>query len=94
MVSSFSVPFILGMDDFAGYVPLFNIVNVFGFGIGVFLGHTILTCFLFISPSKTVQVIKNPVIAILGSLAFIGIAIRGFYDSLHLIWTHYIIKFI
>jgi uncharacterized membrane protein (Fun14 family) len=33
MVSSFTVPFILGMDDFAGYVPLFNVVNVFGFGI-------------------------------------------------------------
>lgn len=27
---SFTVPFLLGLDDFAGYVPLFNIVNVLG----------------------------------------------------------------
>jgi hypothetical protein len=91
MVSSFSIPFILGMDDFAGYVPLFNIINVFWFGIGVFLWHTILTSFLFVSPEKTVQIIKNPIIAILWSLAFIGIALRWFYDSLHMIWTHYIL---
>jgi hypothetical protein len=31
MVASFMVPFILGLDDFAGYVPLFSVVNVFGF---------------------------------------------------------------
>src|SRR3989344_1698466 len=50
---SFTIPFILGLDDFAGYIPLFSVVNVFGFAIGVFLGHMILNIFLFISPGKT-----------------------------------------
>ena len=94
MIASFSVPFILGMDDFAWYVPLFDVINVFGFGIWVFLGHTILTCFLFISPSKTVTAIKNPIVAIFGSLAFIGIAIWWLYDSLHIIWINYILPII
>ena len=29
LAMAFTVPFILGLDDFAGYVPLFNMVNVF-----------------------------------------------------------------
>ena len=37
---SFTVPFILGLDDFAGYVPLFNVIHVFGFSVGVFLAHS------------------------------------------------------
>jgi hypothetical protein len=90
LLASFTVPFILGMDDFAGYVPLFNVINVFWFGIWVFLGHTILTTFLFISPTKTVQVIKNPIIAILGSIAFILIALRWLYDSFGIIREHYL----
>ena len=40
----------LGLDDFAGYVPLFNVVNVFGFAIGVFSGHMVLNAFLYVSP--------------------------------------------
>jgi hypothetical protein len=78
---SFTVPFILGLDDFAGYVPLFNVVNVFGFGIGVFLGHCILNILLFISPSATTKIIKNPNIAILGALAFIALGVYGLYEA-------------
>lgn len=50
-----SVPFILGLDDFAGYVPLFSVINVFGFAIGVFLGHMILNILLYISPERTIS---------------------------------------
>ena len=82
---SFSVPFILGLDDFAGYIPLFNIVNVLGFATGVFIGHMALNIALFISPQTTTRIVKNPVISFLGSLAFIGIAIWGFVEAWHLI---------
>lgn len=84
-VLSFSVPFILGLDDFAGYIPLFNIVNVVGFATGVFLGHMILNLALFLSPKTTIYAVKNPIISFLGSLAFIGIAFWGFYEAAHLI---------
>lgn len=83
---SFTIPFILGLDDFAGYVPLFNIVNVFGFGIGVMVGHTILNILLFINPEKTIQGVKNPIISFAGSIAFIGLALWGLKEALHLLF--------
>ncbi|HEY1074298.1 MAG TPA: hypothetical protein VGE59_01180 [Patescibacteria group bacterium] len=84
---AFSVPFILGLDDFAGYVPLFNIINVFGFATGVFLGHMILNIALFISPDSTIRIVKHPVISFIGSLAFIGLAVWGLYEGYHLLAT-------
>lgn len=82
---SFSVPFILGLDDFAGYVPLFSVVNVFGFAIGVFLGHMILNILLYISPERTIKLVKLPVIAVIGTIAFVALGIYGFYEIVHLI---------
>lgn len=82
---SFTVPFILGLDDFAGYIPLFSIINVFGFGIGVFAGHMILNILLYISPSHTIRAVKNPVISFLGSVAFVGLGLWGLVEVVHLI---------
>ncbi|MEN9342100.1 MAG: hypothetical protein RIQ54_356 [Candidatus Parcubacteria bacterium] len=82
---SFSVPFILGLDDFAGYVPLFSVVNVFGFAIGVFAGHMILNVLLYISPDRTVSLVKNPLISFAGSVAFVCLAVWGLYEVAHLI---------
>lgn len=81
VVFSFTIPFILGLDDFAGYIPLFNVINVFGFSLGVMLGHMILTICLFASPKLTVKVVKHPVVLVIGGLAFIGIALYGFIES-------------
>ncbi len=77
LVFSISVPFVLGLDDFAGYVPLFSIVNVFGFTIGVFAAHALLNMFLYLSPERTIKAVKNPLISFVGSLAFIGLASWG-----------------
>ncbi len=86
LATSFTIPFILGLDDFAGYVPLFSIINVFGFAVGVFAGHMILNMALFLSPSKTIKIVKEPVISFLGSLFFIGLAIWGFYEAFKLLF--------
>lgn len=86
---SFTVPFILGLDDFAGYIPLFNVISVFGFAIGVFLGHMLLNLGLFISPSRTTALVRNPVVLIVGGLAFVAIAVWGFYEALHLLSVTY-----
>lgn len=83
-----SVPFILGLDDFAGYVPLFNIVNVFGFAIGVFIGHMILNICLYLSPRHTIAIVKNRLISLLGSVAFIGLAIWGLVEAFKLLAGH------
>src|SRR5579859_4371628 len=74
---AFSIPFLLGLDDFAGYLPLFNIINVFGFAAGVFAGHMILNIFLFLSPRRTAAIVMHPVISFFGSVAFVGLGIFG-----------------
>src|ERR1035437_3104541 len=81
IVFSLTIPFILGLDDFAGYIPLFTFVNVFGFSLGILLGHMLLTIGLFAFPKKTVEVVKHPIVLIVGGLAFIGLGIYGFYES-------------
>lgn len=81
LVFSASVPFILGLDDFAGYVPLFSIVNVYGFAIGVMVSHTILNIALFLSPKKTIEAVKNEVVSFLGALAFIGLGVYGLVET-------------
>lgn len=77
---SFSVPFILGLDDFAGYVPLFNVVNLFGFSVGVVAAHTVLNVALFLSPSVTIRTVKNEYVSFFGTLAFIGLALYGLVE--------------
>ncbi len=84
-IASFTVPFILGLDDFAGYVPLFSVVNVFGFGIGVFAGHMILNILLYISPARTIKVVKHPVISLVGSIAFVGLGIWGLVEVIKIV---------
>ncbi len=88
-VMSLKIPFILGLDDFAGYVPLFNIVNVFGFAIGVIVGHAILCSLLFLSPKHTIRAVKNPIISLVGSLAFVGLAGWGLIEAIKLLSGHH-----
>lgn len=85
VVLAFTIPFILGLDDFAGYVPLFSVVNVFGFSIGVFLGHMVLNMLLYLSPDRTIKAVKNPIISLIGSIVFVGLGIWGLYEMIHLI---------
>ncbi len=85
LMFSASVPFILGLDDFAGYVPLFSVVNVYGFAIGVIGSHTILNIALFISPKKTITLVKNEIVSFFGALAFIGLAVYGLVETVKII---------
>lgn len=82
---SSSIPFILGLDDFAGYVPLFSLVHVYGFAVGVFAGHMILNIALFLSPKTTIKLVTQPVIAFLGAIAFVALALWGFYEAVHIL---------
>jgi hypothetical protein len=86
---SIAIPFVLGLDDFAGYVPLFSLVNVLGFTVGVFIAHAFLNILLYISPAKTIRAVKNPLISFFGSIAFIGLASWGIYEALQLLFGAY-----
>jgi hypothetical protein len=83
---SITIPFLLGLDDFAGYIPIFSVVNVLGFSIGAFLGHMFLNIFLYINPDVTIRVVKNAVIATLGSVAFVLIGLWGIVETIHIIF--------
>ncbi len=85
LVFSASIPFILGLDDFAGYVPLFSVVHVYGFAVGVLLGHMLLNLCLFLSPDTTIRLVKQPIISFLGSLAFVGLGIWGITEVWHIL---------
>jgi hypothetical protein len=75
------LPFILGLDDFAGYVPLFNVVNIYGFAAGVIGAHTVLNICLFLSPRRTIDTVKNEYVSFLGTIAFIGLGIYGLIEA-------------
>lgn len=81
-----TIPFVLGLDDFAGYVPLFSIVNIFSFTIGVFLAHALLNMFLYLSPERTIKAVKNPIISLVGSVAFIGLGAWGLFEATRLLF--------
>ena len=85
LILSFTVPFIFGLDDFAGYIPLFNIINVFSFCVGVFLAHMALNIALFASPKKTTAIVNHPAIILIGSCAFVGIAVWGMFEAVEII---------
>lgn len=88
IIFSFTVPFVLGLDDFAGYIPLFSIVNVVSFSIGVFLAHMLLTTSLFLSPKRTIQIVEKPIIIVFGSSVFILIALYGLYEVIKIVFIH------
>ncbi|MCL5435947.1 MAG: hypothetical protein M1275_02605 [Patescibacteria group bacterium] len=85
---AFTIPFILGLDDFAGYVPLFSIVNVFGFATGVLLGHMILNALLYLSPIATIKAVTNAWVAFAGSVVFVGLSIYGFTEVAKILLGH------
>lgn len=88
LLMALTVPFILGLDDFAGYVPVFAVVNVFGFAVGVFAGHMILNIALYLSPENTVKAVNNRLISVIGSVAFVGLAAWGFFETFRLLFLH------
>ena len=85
VVFSFTIPFILGFNGFSAYIPIFVYINVFGFTLGILLGHMLLTIGLFSSPKKTVAIVKHPIVLIGGGLAFIGIGLFGFYQIIKIL---------
>lgn len=87
IIFSFTIPFVLGFNDFSAYIPLFIYINVFGFTLGILLGHMILTIGLFTFPNLTIKVVKHPLVLIWGGVAFMGIAFYGFWQTFKILTT-------
>lgn len=85
LLFALAIPFLLGLDDFAGYIPLFTIVNVFSFVIGVFFAHMLLNIGLFAYPSLTTKITKHPLVIVGGSIVFVGLALWGLYEAFEIL---------
>jgi hypothetical protein len=86
LVFALTTPFILGLDDFAGYVPLFSLVNVFGFALGVMAAHMLLNIGLFASPEATIKFFKNQWISFVGTVVFMGLGVFGIIEAIRIIF--------
>ncbi len=82
---SFTIPFVLGFTDFSAYIPLYRYINVFGFTLGILLGHTLLTIGLFVLTKQIVSLTRHPVVLIGGGLAFVAIGLFGFTEAIRVI---------
>ncbi len=80
-----SVPFILGSDDFAGYISVFSVVNVLSFATGVILGHGLLLAAMFAIPSAVETIMDNPWFSALAVTTFLAIFTLGTYDGSRLL---------
>ncbi len=77
---SIKLPFILGIDDFAGYIPLFNILNITSFSVGVLLGHFILTSLILINEKLLRRIVEFNVFDLIGGAFFLGIGVFGIIE--------------
>ena len=84
LLFALTTPFILGLDDFAGYVPLFSLVNVFGFALGVMAAHMILNIGLFANPDATIKFFKNQWISFAGTIAFLALAFWALIEAVRI----------
>lgn len=85
LIFALTTPFVLGLDDFAGYVPLFSLVNVFGFALGVMGAHTLLNIGLFANPDATIKWFKNQWVSFFGAVAFTGLAVWAVIEAVRIL---------
>jgi flagellar biogenesis protein FliO len=48
----------------------------------------VLNVLLFISPQRTINAVKNPLVSLFGAIAFIVLAVWGVQEAMHLLFIH------
>lgn len=81
LLYSFTIPFILGSDDFASYLSVFNVVNVLSFASGVILGHGLLLAGMFAAPMVVERLMASPSFSALAVTTFFVIFGIGVQDG-------------
>lgn len=81
-VWSFVLPFIIGLDDFIGYMGAMTIYNVFSLLIGIYLADIFIDILIFISPALTRKVVENAILSLLAAYAFLYLAYKSFSESI------------
>ncbi len=81
LLYSFTIPFVLGSDDFAGYMSIFNVVNIFPFAVGVIVGHSLLLAGIFAIPQTVEKIMAKPLTSALAVTTFLIIFTIGTIDG-------------
>lgn len=78
---SFLLPFIIGLDDFIGYMGAMTIYNVYSLLFGIYIADIVIDLIIFISPKFTKKLVESPMLSLLAAYAFLYLAFKSFSES-------------
>lgn len=79
---SFLLPFIIGLDDFVGYMGAMTIYNVYSLLFGIFLADILIDILIFISPKMTRKLVENAWLSFLATYAFLYLLYKSFSEAM------------
>lgn len=78
---SFLLPFIIGIDDFVGYMGAMTIYNVFSLIFGIYLADVVIDILIFISPNFTKKMVQSALLSFLATYAFLYLMYKSFSEA-------------
>ena len=75
------LPFIIGLDDFIGYMGAMTIYNVFSLLVGIYLADIVIDILIFISPKATKKIVESALLSLLATYAFLYLMYKSFWEA-------------
>jgi hypothetical protein len=82
---SFLLPFIIGLDDFVGYMGAMTVYNVFSLLIGIFFADAFIDVLIFTSPKLTKKLVESALLSLLASFAFLYLMYQSYAEAAKLV---------
>lgn len=76
------LPFIIGLDDFVGYMGAMTIYNVFSLLVGIYLADIVIDILIFISPVLTKKLVESPILSLLATYAFLYLMYKSYHEAI------------
>lgn len=78
---SFLLPFIIGLDDFIGYMGAMTLYNTFSLIAGIYFADIVIDILIFFSPKFTSKMVESPYLSLFASYAFLYLAYKSFSEA-------------
>lgn len=78
---SFLLPFIIGLDDFVGYMGAMTIYNVFSLLVGIYAADIVIDILIFVSPTFTKKMVESAVLSLIATYAFLYLMYKSFSEA-------------
>jgi hypothetical protein len=75
------LPFIIGLDDFVGYMGAMTIYNVFSLLFGIYLADIVIDILIFISPKLTKKMVESAILSLLATYAFLYLMYKSYSEA-------------